>query len=83
MPLPLPSGVRCFAVAATKGGRSRKFAHGFGDGLVSVDSALGRHADRARTLSFAPSHQWVAHEMTHWDLLGRAAVYRKLREWLS
>ena len=79
--LPLPEGVRCFAIAAEKGHKSCKVVSG--DGLVSVDSALGRHADPARTLSFPPSHQWVAHGMTHFDLLRRAAVYRKLREWLT
>jgi PGAP1-like protein len=82
-PLPLPVGVPCFAIAASKGGRPSELAHGFGDGLVSLDSALGRHPDGARTLSFPPSHQWVFHGMTHWDLLRRAAVYRKLREWLA
>lgn len=81
-PLPLPDGVRCFAIAANNGRRSRKFANGYGDGLVSVDSALGRHSDPARTLLFAPSHQWVVDGMTHCDLLTRAAVYRKLHEWL-
>ncbi len=81
--LPLPEGVHCFAIAASKGDGPGKLADGFGDGLVSVDSALGRHADPARTLSFAPSHQLVLHGMTHWDLLRRAAIYRKLREWLT
>jgi len=79
--LPLPEGVRCFAIAAGKGPRSGKAVSG--DGLVSVDSALGRHADPARSLSFPPSHQWVAHGMTHFDLLRRSAVYSKLREWLT
>jgi hypothetical protein len=82
-PLPLPEGARCFAIAASSGDRSSGFAGSFGDGLVSVDSALGRHADPALTLSFAPSRQWVLHGMTHWDLLRRNAVYRKLREWFT
>jgi hypothetical protein len=77
--LPLPGGVRCFAIAASKGG----LAGGFGDGLVSIDSALGRHKEPARTLAFAPSDQWVVHGMTHRDLLTRAAIYRKIREWLA
>jgi len=77
--LPLPGGVRCFAIAASKGG----LAGGFGDGLVSIDSALGRHKEPARTLAFAASDQWIVHGMTHRDLLTRAAIYRKIREWLA
>jgi PGAP1-like protein len=79
LPLPLPGGVRCFAIAASK----RGLAGGVGDGLVSVDSALGRHKEPARTLEFAQSDQWIAHGMTHGDLLTRAAIYRKLGEWLA
>lgn len=82
-PVPLPENVRCFAIAANKSIGSNRFAQDVGDELVSVDSALGRHSDPARTLSFAPAHQCVIHGMTHWDLLRRAAVYRKLREWLA
>jgi len=78
-PLPLPDGVRCFAIAASKGG----LAGACGDGLVSIDSALGRHEEPARTLAFAPSDQWIATGMTHGDLLTRAAIYHKLREWLA
>ncbi len=78
-PLPLPDGVRCFAIAASKDG----LAGACGDGLVSIDSALGRHEEPARTLAFAPSDQWIARGMTHADLLTRAAIYHKLREWLS
>lgn len=81
--VPLPQGVQCFAVAANKGVGSNKLAQDVGDGLVSVNSALGRHSDPARTLSFAPAHQCVIHGMTHWDLLRRAAVYRRLHEWLT
>ena len=81
--VPLPENVRCFAIAANKGIGSNKFAQDVGDELVSVDSALGRHSDPARTLSFAPAQQCVIGGMTHWDLLKRAAVYRKLCEWLT
>ena len=81
--VPLPEGVQCFAVAANKGVSANKLAPDVGDELVSVNSALGRHSDPARTLSFAPAHQCVIHGMTHWDLLRRAAVYRRLREWLT
>ncbi len=80
-PLPLPAGVQCYAIAATKehatGGKRQ------GDGLVPVDSALGRHAKPELTLGFPEAHQWIARGMDHLDLLGRAEVYATIRSWLS
>ncbi len=83
-PLPLPAGVRCFAVAATTGARAgdRKDRL-LGDGLVPVASALGRHVDASRTLAFDPGRQWVGTRMGHLDLLGHAEVYAQLRRWLG
>jgi hypothetical protein len=78
-PVPLPRGVRCSAVAASKG----KHGDHFGDGLVSVDSALGRHANRGSTPLFAKSRQWTGHGLNHWDLLSHPTVYRRIREELA
>jgi hypothetical protein len=79
-PVPLPPGVRCHALAAslgTEGGRLK--GHWLGDGLVSVDSALGRHAEAARQLDFAPERTWVGHGLGHLDLLDHPAVAEQLR----
>ncbi len=47
--VPLPAGVSCHAAAATLASRRSVLAERLvGDGLVPLDSALGRHADRAR-----------------------------------
>jgi hypothetical protein len=77
----LPAGVRCYAIAATRspgpGGRL------LGDGLVSVDSALGRHKDPARTLPFPEDHCWIAYGTGHLELLGRPEVLETMRTWLS
>jgi hypothetical protein len=54
-----------------------------GDGLVPLDSALGRHADPARCLFFAPGHTRVLEGVGHLDLLGHAAVQDQLRTWLQ
>ncbi len=83
--LPLPEQVRCYAAAASlsrHAGEAATSRH-FGDGLVPLDSALGRHADPARTLAFATDRQWVGYGMGHLDLLGRAEVYAQLRRWLA
>jgi pimeloyl-ACP methyl ester carboxylesterase len=79
--LPLPQDVVCCAVAAsTATSPARRLP---GDGLVPVDSALGRHADPARTLQFAAERQWVALGTTHLGLLNSPEVYAKLEGWVS
>src|SRR5262249_10970945 len=80
-PLALPDGVQCYAIAGTRsaeaGARLRS------DGLVPVDSALGRHRRPELTLAFPEAHQWIGYGMGHLDLLDRAEVYERLRSWLS
>jgi pimeloyl-ACP methyl ester carboxylesterase len=82
-PVPLPDGVRCFAIAATRGRADRQVAKLPSDGLVPIPSALGQHHDPAHRLAIASAHQWIAHECSHFDLLSRADVYSRLREWLA
>ncbi len=78
-PTSLPKGVECFAVAATMSKTHVKRL--LGDGLVPVDSALGRHADPARALAFSQTLlTWGA---GHLDLLSRSEVYEALRGWLT
>ncbi|HEX7602474.1 MAG TPA: alpha/beta hydrolase [Polyangiaceae bacterium] len=78
--LELPAGVECYAIAGTltpkEGARLRS------DGLVPVDSALGRHDKPGLTLTFPEDHQWIAFGIGHIDLLWRPEVYDKLRSWL-
>jgi pimeloyl-ACP methyl ester carboxylesterase len=77
-PVPLPKRVRCFTVAASIGRN-----HVIGDGLVSVDSALGRHQDPSLTLAFAERNRWVGYGLDHWDLLDHPTVYQRMRSWLA
>jgi len=79
--LELPDGVRCYAIAATKA--SEADGERPGDGLVPVDSALGRHERPELTLGFPDAHQWIGFGMGHLDLLSRAEVYATIRSWLS
>lgn len=80
-PVPLPRRVACFAIAGALG-QGRADAS-FGDGLVSVDSALGRHARTTLHLHIPASRTWVARGTHHLELLDSEAVYRKLRGWLA
>jgi pimeloyl-ACP methyl ester carboxylesterase len=80
--VPLPSGVACYAVGATLG-ESEGSAQWLGDGLVPLESALGRHQRPTRDLHIPASHQYVAHGVHHLDLLGDPGVFRHLRRWLA
>jgi hypothetical protein len=80
----LPAGIECFAIAATRSPRAQVARDQLvGDGLVPLDSALGRHPQAERTLAFAPNRQWIARGTTHFDLLARGEVYAQLRKWLA
>jgi hypothetical protein len=50
---------------------------------VPVDSALGLHADPVRTLALPPGGRFVAHGAGHLDLLDRAEVYERVRDWMG
>ena len=80
---PLPQGVQCFAIGATlsKAGVDLKKPL-LGDGLVPLQSALGRHKGGSRDLDFPDSQQWVGYGMNHLDLLDDSRVHEQLREWL-
>jgi pimeloyl-ACP methyl ester carboxylesterase len=82
-PVPLPAGVQCFAIAASRGRPNAAPGQRLpGDGLVPVDSALGRHRLAARRLDFDAQRQWVGQGMNHLGLLHRDEVLAQLRAWL-
>ncbi len=84
VPLALPVGVRCYAIAASR--QARAGAQGAkvrGDGFVPVSSALGRNRETAVNLGVPEEQQWVGFGMGHFDLLSRVEVYEKIRLWLE
>lgn len=82
--VPLPAGVACYTIAATRGRRPGGFGERvWGDGLVPVPSALGEHPDPARTLAFPRERCWVAYRASHFALLHLPAVYARIRDWLA
>lgn len=81
--VPLPVDVDCFSLAVSHGRRAGDARDRLlGDGLVPVDSALGRHADPARALRFAPARTAVLYGLDHLDLLGHPRVQAQLDRWL-
>ncbi len=81
--IPLPEDVACYALAATIGRKRNLVSERLvGDGLVPLDSALGRHPDPERTFAIPAERQWVGHEIGHLELMHRPEVYAQLGKWL-
>jgi pimeloyl-ACP methyl ester carboxylesterase len=79
--VPLPAGVTCGAIAGILADGAA--AQLLGDGLVSVDSALGRHARKSHDLHIPASRTAVLPGVGHLALLESEVVYRKLVRWLG
>ena len=83
--VPLPSGVECYAVAACidKEEKAHKTKTTLiGDGLVQLNSALGKGKSPDRQLNFKKSNTHTVYQTNHIELLGSQEVLLKLREWL-
>lgn len=72
----LPPGLAVYAIAGAVGDRRS-------DGLVPVDSALGRHAVPGRDLALPDEHRCVIEGVDHLGLLRSDAALAKMRQWLS
>lgn len=82
--VPLPEGVQCFAIAATRQAQRRGTdARLSGDGLVPVRSALGQHRNAALALAIPASRRSTVHGLDHLGLLGSREVYERIRRWLA
>lgn len=83
-PVPLPAGVQCCTIAASTGKQAGDLNERLlGDGIVYLNSALGRHSDPARTLAFPDPQQFIAYGVNHLDVLYRPEVYAQIRRWLT
>lgn len=83
-PVALPDGAACYAIAASTGKAPSKWGDKIvGDGLVTLNSALGVHKNPALNLSIPESRQWIGRHMNHMDLLSHPKVYERLRHWIN
>lgn len=81
---PLPAGVQCFAVAGCRAsGPGKAHQRLIGDGLVPIDSALGKGKSPEDCLGLAAEQQWIAYDTGHLDLLQNRAVYGQISNWLA
>ena len=81
--LPLPEGVRCYAIAASRQQRASSGTRIRDDGLVAVNSALGVHRDASLGLAFPDNRRWIGYGIGHFDLLSNRAAYDQIRRWLA
>jgi pimeloyl-ACP methyl ester carboxylesterase len=82
--VPLPTGVKCYAAAAVRAAKRSLLSERLvGDGLVPLNSALGRHRDATRTLAIPKNRQWVGYRMGHRELLSHPEVYAQVHRWLQ
>ncbi len=82
--VPLPDGLRFFMLAGSRQKQPGKSTRTpFGDGLVSVQSALGQHRDPDLCLQLPESHRAVHYDVNHMQLLSSATVYQQVRAWLD
>ena len=80
--VPLPEGVRCFAIAASRQQQASTGTRARGDGLVPVASALGLHRDPSRSLALPENRRRIEYGIGHFDLLSNRSVYERIRSWL-
>jgi len=83
-PVPLPTDVQCYTIAVTINKEANKLGdYIVGDGLVPLNSALGRHKNPEMNLLFPETHKWVGRNMKHLDLLDKPDVYEKVKQWVE
>lgn len=81
-PIALPERVKCYAVATTMSTKTHKLSEQLlGDGLVPLDSALGKHASKPFTLHF--DDHYVDSGINHIELLSDVKIYEKIKLWLQ
>ena len=84
LPLPLPTGMNCYTLAATTASKRSTLADRLvGDQLVPLNSALGKHDDAHHCLAFSPASQKVIYRTNHMELLGSSQVTQQLLQWLG
>lgn len=82
--LPLPKGVRCYAIAGSLGRKPGALSERLaGDGLVPLYSALGLHLNPKHNLKLPESRRTVVYKTNHLDLLGSTEAYARISTWLE
>lgn len=83
--VPLPEKINCYAIATTTSNKqSSKIGNDVvGDGLVTVNSALGKHKDKNYAFDFTDEHLWIGRNVSHMQLLSDKKIYAVIKNWLE
>jgi hypothetical protein len=82
--IPFPKDIEFYNVAATIGKEGSNWKSKLlGDGLVQVDSALGRHEVKSKDLSHDSNDSVVLFQCSHEGLLHKPEVTKYLKNWFS
>ena len=81
--VPLPNKIQHFAIASTttENHDSLLASNVVGDGLVTINSALGVHKNL--DLNIPENHKWIGGNINHNQLLENETVYQQIKKWLS
>lgn len=77
----LPADTLSYAIAGTSGSATLRGSL-MSDGLVPLSSALGDHADTARSMGIAENRRWIGDGLHHIELMNHPRLLEPLRRWL-
>ena len=81
--IPLSKNIEFYSIAAVFGKEKSYLKNRiFGDSLVSVKSALGKHKNPDKTLLFKKENTFTVYENNHSDLLSNPKISEILKNWL-
>ena len=82
--IPLGENIKYYSIAAVTGKEKSYIKNRFfGDSLVSVKSALGKHKNRDKNLLFKEENTFTVYENNHSDLLSNPKITEILKNWLQ
>lgn len=76
----LPRHIKSYAIAGTAKDDKAPHKKMLGDGLVTVNSALGRHPKKSRHTGIPKKHQFTVFHVSHLGLLSSKEVYDHLEK---
>lgn len=82
--VPLLENIECYAIATTTSEYASKYHEKIvGDGLVSINSALGIHKDKKLDLKIAKQNQWTSPNIGHMQQLSHKEIYQVIENWMN
>ncbi len=79
----LLKNIEYYAIAATSKKANTVNDGKLGDGLVTINSAFGRHKRHEFNLKLNKANLFIIDETSHMQLLSCTKVYSKIKEWFT